>query len=373
MARKLKVMTVFGTRPEAIKMAPVVRELQSRSDSIDSVVCVTAQHREMLDQVLRVFEIEPNHDLDLMRPDQSLPELTARVLLETTPVIRSEHPDVILVQGDTTTAMATALAAFYERIPVGHIEAGLRTNDRYYPFPEEINRRLITAVGSFHFAPTPTAAEALRANGVPESELFLTGNTVVDALHYITAQDHGAVLPYPAHGMRLVLVTAHRRESFGEPLRGVCRALRRLADAVPDIEIVYPVHPNPNVSAMAHEELDGIERVHLIPPLDYLAFVQLLAKSHIVLTDSGGIQEEAPALGKPVLVLRNETERPEGVTAGVARLVGPNEEAIFTNAMELLTDPAAYARMSQSRSLYGDGTAARQIVGILISRLPRHP
>ncbi len=369
MPRKLKVMTVFGTRPEAIKMAPIVRELLRRPASIDSVVCVTAQHREMLDQVLQVFDIKPDHDLDLMRPNQSLHELTARVLLETSSVLQRERPDAILVQGDTTTAMATALAGFYERIPVGHVEAGLRTNDRYYPFPEEINRRLITAVGSLHFAPTQTSVEALHANGVPASEVFLTGNTVVDALHYITAGAGGTDLPFLSPARRLVLVTAHRRESFGEPLRGVCRALRRLVAAVPDIEVVYPVHPNPNVSAVVHEELDGVERVNLIQPLDYFAFVQLLARSHIVLTDSGGIQEEAPALGKPVLVLRNETERPEGVAAGAARLVGPNEDAIFSNATAILGDAEMYARMSQSRSLYGDGTAARQIVDILVGML----
>lgn len=362
-------MAVFGTRPEAIKMAPLVTELNRRGDAIRPIVCVTAQHRDMLDQVLDVFGIDPDHDLDLMRPDQSLPDLTARVLQEMTRVLVQERPDVVLVQGDTTTAMAAALAAFYQRIPVGHVEAGLRTDNRYYPFPEEINRRLITPIASFHFAPTPTALDALRASGVPAGEAFLTGNTVVDALFHIVEGMAAKETRYPAPGRRLVLVTAHRRENFGEPLRGICRALRRLAAAVPDAEIVYPVHPNPNVAAVAHEELDGVDRVHLIPPLDYLEFVPLLSRSTIVLTDSGGIQEEAPALGKPVLVLRNETERPEGVEAGVAELVGPNEEAILQRSIDLLTDPLEYERMSQARSLYGDGTASRQIVDIILDRL----
>lgn len=371
MSRALKVMVAFGTRPEAIKMAPVVQELKRHGEAILPVVCVTAQHRDMLDQVLEVFGIEPDQDLDLMRPNQALPDLTARVLLEMTPVLQRERPDILLVQGDTTTAMAAALAAFYEHIPVGHIEAGLRTDNREYPFPEEINRRLVSAVASLHFAPTRTAADALRANGIPDADIYLTGNTVVDALYHIIERTPATTLPYPAPGLRLVLVTAHRRENFGEPLRAICHALRRLAAAVPDADIVYPVHPNPNVAAVAHEELDGVERVHLIPPLDYLDFVHLLGRASIVLTDSGGIQEEAPALGKPVLVLRNETERPDGVTAGVAKLVGPNEEAIVREATGLLTDPAAYERMSQARSLYGDGTAARQIVQIIQDRLAR--
>ncbi len=369
MSKPLRVMVVFGTRPEAIKMAPLVKELQRRGDAIRPIVCVTAQHRDMLDQVLGVFGIEPDHDLDLMRPDQTLPDLTARVLQETTRVLQLEQPDVVLVQGDTTTAMATALAAFYQRIPVGHVEAGLRTDNRYYPFPEEINRRLVTPIASFHFAPTQTALDALHASGVAAGEAFLTGNTVVDALLHIIEGTAAPEASYPAPGRRLVLVTAHRRENFGEPLRAICRAVRRVSVAVTDVDIVYPVHPNPNVAAVAREELDGFERVHLVPPLDYLEFVHLLNRSSIVLTDSGGVQEEAPALGKPVLVLLNETERPEGVAAGVAELVGPNEEAIVQRSMALLSDPAEYARMSQARSLYGDGTASQQIAGIILERL----
>lgn len=364
----LKVMSVFGTRPEAIKMAPIVGELQRRTGDIHSLVCVTAQHREMLDQVLSVFAVRPDHDLDLMRPDQALPELTARVLLETTRVLREERPDVVLVQGDTTTAMVAALAAFYEHIAVGHVEAGLRTNDRYYPFPEEINRRLIGPIASMHFAPTETAMAALRANGVPEEDLFLTGNTVVDALHQIVGSVHAPAMPYPAPGRRLVLVTAHRRENFGEPMARVFSAVRRLAATFPDTEFVYPVHPNPNVAAAAHQALGRTDRVHLIQPLDYVAFTHLLAKAHLVLTDSGGVQEEAPALGKPALVLRNETERPEGVEAGVALLVGTDEERIVAEASKLLNDPVAYARMSSSRSLYGDGNAAPRIVDIILER-----
>lgn len=366
----VKVMSVFGTRPEAIKMAPVVAELQRRGGALEPVVCVTAQHREMLDQVLSVFGIEPDHDLDLMCPNQSLPELTSRVLLETTRVLKADRPDVVLVQGDTTTAMVAALAAFYERIPVGHVEAGLRTNDRYYPFPEEINRRLIGPIATFHFAPTERAMGALRANGVPEENLFLTGNTVVDALQAIVGSvQSSSGLPYPAPGHRLVLVTAHRRENFGEPMERVFSAVRRLSAQFPDVEFVYPVHPNPNVAAAARAALGSTERVRLVTPLDYVSFTHLLAKCHLVLTDSGGVQEEAPALGKPALVLRNETERPEGVEAGVALLVGTDEERIVAEASRLLSDPAAYARMSQSRSLYGDGQAARRIVDILGERL----
>lgn len=362
-------MVVFGTRPEAIKMAPLVAELRRRGEAVRPIVCVTAQHRDMLDQVLGVFGIEPDHDLDLMRPGQALPDVTARVLQETTRVLQEERPDVVLVQGDTTTAMATAMAAFYERIPVGHVEAGLRTANRYYPFPEEINRRLISEIASLHFAPTGTALAALHASGVPTEEAFLTGNTVVDALYHIIAGGSAPEVRFPGPGRRLVLVTAHRRENFGEPLRAICRAVRRLSGTVPGLDIVYPVHPNPNVAAVAREELEGVEGIHLIPPLDYLEFVHLLNRSSIVLTDSGGVQEEAPALGKPVLVLRNETERPEGVAAGVAELVGPNEEVILRRSVHLLTDPAEYARMSQARSLYGDGTASRQIATIILERL----
>ncbi len=369
----LKVMSIFGTRPEAIKMAPVVQELQRRTGDIQSVVCVTAQHREMLDQVLPVFGVKPDHDLDLMRPNQSLPELTARVLLETTRVLRDERPDAVLVQGDTTTAMVAALAAFYEHIAVGHIEAGLRTNDRYYPFPEEINRRLIGPIASMHFAPTETAMAALRANGIPAQDIWLTGNTVVDALHQIIGNVQAPVMPYPAPGHRLVLVTAHRRENFGEPMARVFNAIRRLAAAFPDTEFVYPVHPNPNVAAAAHRALNGLDRVHLIQPLDYVAFTHLLAKAHLILTDSGGVQEEAPALGKPVLVLRNETERPEGVDAGVALLVGTDEERIVAEASTLLNDPATYTRMSSGRSLYGDGLAAPRVVDIILERFAARP
>lgn len=353
-------------------MAPVVREMERHPEVIESVVCVTAQHREMLDQVLDIFGIRPDVDLDLMEPDQSLTGLTARALTGLGQVIADVQPDVVLVQGDTTTVMAGALAAFYQQVPVGHVEAGLRTGERYNPFPEEINRRIADALTTFYFAPTETAADALRSEGVAEDEIFVTGNTVIDALLWAVDRPAPAVLTDVmgrVDGRRLVLVTAHRRENFGAPFESICRGLRELARRNGEISLVYPVHLNPNVRGPVYRLLKGEERVHLIEPLSYLAFAHLMNRAEIVLTDSGGIQEEAPALGKPVLVMRQETERPEAVDAGTARLIGPDAAAIVHETERLLHDQEAYGEMANAVSPYGDGRAAERIVRVLMKRL----
>jgi UDP-N-acetylglucosamine 2-epimerase len=371
----IKALVIFGTRPEAIKMAPVVAELRRRP-AFRTAVCVTAQHRQMLDQVLRPFGIQPEHDLDLMRPGQSLEELTGRVVTAVAPIIDRERPDVVLVQGDTTTSTFAALAAFYRRVPVGHVEAGLRTDDRYHPFPEEINRRMTTAIAQYHFAPTERARENLRAAGVPDADITVTGNTVIDALLYVRGR------PFEASGppwdaldarRRLVLVTTHRRESFGPPMREIARAVRTLVERHADLEVVLPVHPNPQVRETVTAVLDGVARVHLVPPMDYEPWVHLMDRAELILTDSGGIQEEAPSLGTPVLVMRETTERPEAVEAGAARLVGANHHRIVTEADRLLTDRAWYDRMAHVRNPFGDGHAAERIVGVLASRLAGSP
>ncbi|MFQ5796096.1 MAG: non-hydrolyzing UDP-N-acetylglucosamine 2-epimerase [Candidatus Bipolaricaulia bacterium] len=377
----MRVLTVFGTRPEAIKMAPVVRELENHPDRIKSAVCVTAQHREMLDQVLDLFDIQPDIDLDLMQPDQILPELTAQVVSAMTRILDRERPDRILIQGDTTTVMATALAAFYLKIPVGHVEAGLRTQDRYNPFPEEINRRIVSTLASYHFAPTPAAGQTLLGEGVDPNTIFVTGNTVVDALYWILKrplseqskkllQDLGLTDPDSVgaveHPVRLILVTAHRRESFGHPFESLCRGLRVVVERNPDVLLVYPVHLNPRVRDPVQRILSGHQRIRLIEPLPYEPFVRLMNASYLVLTDSGGIQEEAPVLGKPVLVLRQETERSEAIAAGVAKLVGTDEERIVAETERLLHNEAAYQAMVKAESLFGDGHAARRIVKVLL-------
>ena len=363
----MKVLAVVGTRPEAIKMAPVITAARARG--VDVVVCATAQHRDMLDQVLGLFRIVPEHDLDLMRPDQSLSDLTARALLGLTPVIAAEKPDWLLVQGDTTTAMVAGLASFYARVRVGHVEAGLRTGDLAQPFPEEMNRRIVAVLATAHFAPTATARDNLRREGFADESIYVVGNTVVDALQATRA------MPYPADALaavpklapheRLVLVTAHRRESFGEGMRQIARALQRIARAHPDVRLVYPLHPNPHVQAPMREILSDEPRVHLIPPLDYLPFIHLMAKAQLIISDSGGVQEEAPSLGIPALVLRETTERPEAIAEGCVRLVGVAEEAIVRAADELLTNPAAHARMARAVNPYGDGKAAERIVSML--------
>jgi UDP-N-acetylglucosamine 2-epimerase (non-hydrolysing) len=362
-----RVMCVFGTRPEAIKMAPVIRRAESEK-RLDLVVCVTGQHREMLDQALDWFRIVPDVDLGVMRENQTLASLTARLVAALDGVVEERRPDVVLVQGDTTTAMVGALAACHHRIPVGHVEAGLRTRDRYNPFPEEMNRRVIGQLASLHFAPTRAAADALRSEGHPAASVFLTGNTVVDAL-LETVRALGLSTPGVAPaGRRTILVTAHRRENFDAPLRNICSALRQLADRNPGVEIVYPVHLNPNVRECVQRLLSGHERIRLLLPLEYPDLVRVLHRSCLVLTDSGGIQEEAPALGIPVLVMRTATERPEGVAAGVASLVGTETEDIVRRTQVLLDDAGEYARMARAVSPYGDGRAAERIVDAILQR-----
>ncbi len=347
-----------------MKLAPVVREL-ARRPGVRSRVCVTAQHREQLDQVLAVFGIVPDRDLDLMRPGQTLPDLTARILTAVSGALAEERPDVVLVQGDTTTVLAAALAAFYARIPVGHVEAGLRTDDRYSPFPEEINRRLATTLATWHFAPTPRAAAALRREGVSERSIHVTGNTAIDALLAIVGSTIAPPFPFLHDGRRLILVTAHRRENFGAPMAACFVALRTLVERNPDTELVYPVHLNPQVQEPARRILGGHPRIHLLPPADYATFAHLMARATLIITDSGGIQEEAPTLGKPTLVLRHETERPEAIEAGTALLVGTDPARILGEAERLLHDPVAYAAMARIANPFGDGHAAVRIVDVL--------
>ena len=359
-----KILIVYGTRPEAIKMAPVVRAVRARPERFRAMVVATGQHREMLDQVQRLFGLEPDVDLDLMRPGQQLNDLAARALAGLEPLLERERPDWVLVQGDTTTAMTAALAAFHRRIPVGHVEAGLRTGDLERPFPEEANRRIIDLLATACFAPTERARRALVAEGLAPGRIHRTGNTVVDALREVRER-LAEVGVGPAEDDDEVLVTAHRRESFGRPLARVLDAVSELAGRFPQLRFVYPVHPNPHVEGPAHERLGGLPNVELHPPLDYRELVGRLARCRLVLTDSGGIQEEAPSFGKPVLVLRETTERPEGVEAGVARLVGTDRERIVTEASLLLTDGDAYARMANAVNPYGDGRAGERIAAIL--------
>lgn len=358
------VLSVFGTRPEAIKMAPVLKALKGEPE-IRSLVCVTAQHRQMLDQVLGLFGIVPDHDLDLMREGQTLTEITIGALAKLDPYLAEVKPDFLLVQGDTTTTMAASLAAFYRKIPVGHVEAGLRTHDNLYPYPEEVNRRITSVIAGRHFAPTRKARENLLREGVAESGVVVTGNTVIDALLETVAMKPLRMPELPLRGKRIVLLTAHRRENFGAPLQEIFAAVKDIAGGWKDVDVVYPVHPNPQVAGPAREALGGVAGVHLLEPLEYKAFCDLMAASYLVLTDSGGIQEEAPSLRKPVLVLRDETERPEAVEAGVVKLVGPHREKIVGEAMRLLNDPKAYAAMATGANPYGDGKAAERIVAIL--------
>jgi UDP-N-acetylglucosamine 2-epimerase (non-hydrolysing) len=353
-------MTVFGTRPEAIKMAPVVFALREAPE-FDPVTVVTAQHRGLLDDVLKVFDIVPDVDLDLMRPDQSLAQLTARVLTSMDETFEQLQPHLVLAQGDTTTVMATAMACFYRGIPFGHVEAGLRTGNRRMPFPEEVNRVVAGVVADLHFAPTATARDNLLREGVRDRDVLVTGNTVIDALLRVAELDVPLPVALAPHE-RLVLLTAHRRESFGAPLREAFAAVRAIVERNDDVRVLYPVHPNPHVVSAAEEVLGGHPRVQLIPPLDYPTFVATMKRSTLVLTDSGGVQEEAPALAKPVLVLRDETERPEAVEAGVVRLVGPHHAAIEEWTQRLLDDSALYAQMATGASPYGDGLAAGRIV-----------
>jgi len=382
----VKVLTVFGTRPEAVKMAPVVQALAC-TDGIDAKVCVTAQHREMLDQVLDVFGIEPDIDLNLMRPNQTLAELSAAVFSELDPVLELERPDWVLVQGDTTTVMASALAAYYRRIRVGHVEAGLRTGDKWQPFPEEINRRVAGVVADLHFAPTEWARQNLLREGVHQQHVVVTGNPVIDALQQVAKRPASPELISELRSLgvpddyldtvatsqsagkpRLVLITAHRRENFGAPLEQICEAISQLAAIYRDqVRFIYPVHLNPNIQEPVYRLLSGLPNVSLLPPLNYLPWVYLLKQASLILTDSGGLQEEAPGLGVPVLVMRAVTERPEGVQAGTVRLVGTERQKIVQEARRLLDDPSAYASMSQAINPYGDGRAAPRIVQALLN------
>jgi UDP-N-acetylglucosamine 2-epimerase (non-hydrolysing) len=368
----IRVMSLFGTRPEVIKMAPVVAEI-ARRPTLDGRVCVTAQHRQILDHELTVFGVIPDYDLNVMRAGQTPLQVAARVLDGLEPVLEKERPDWLLVQGDTTTAMIGALAAFNCRVRVGHVEAGLRTFDIANPFPEEMNRRVVSIIADLHFAPTEVARQNLEREGIAREVIHLTGNSGIDALQEIARRPYnwetGPLRDIPRE-RRLILLTAHRRESWGEPLESICLAVRRIATSHSDVHIVCPVHPNPVVSRTVHRILGDCANVTLLPPLEYQPFVQLMSASYLVLTDSGGLQEEAPTLGKPVLVLREETERPEGVAAGVARLVGTDRDRIEGEAHRLLTDEAAYAQMAHAVSPYGDGTAARRIVDALIDAPP---
>lgn len=367
---KIRVLTVFGTRPEAIKMAPLVKEFEKFSDKFESMVCVTAQHRQMLDQVLSLFEIKPDFDLNIMKPNQDLWTITAEVLVLMKDVIEKSKPDIVLVHGDTTTSMAAALSAFYAKVPVGHVEAGLRTFDKYYPFPEEINRVFADAVCTYHFAPTDTSVENLVKSAIPKDHIYKTGNTVIDALLH-TVANNKADLSYIGlnQNLKTILLTSHRRENFGEPIKNICKAVLELVENNKDIQVVYPVHLNPNVQKPVHELLDGVERVHLIEPMEYAPFSTLMKESHIIMTDSGGVQEEAPSLGKPVLVLRSTTERPEAVEYGTVKLVGTDTKKIVKEVQNLLDNENEYKKMSESINPYGDGLASQRIAEIIAKEL----
>lgn len=378
----IKVLLVFGTRPEAIKMAPVIKELEKFPAEFRARVCVTAQHRQMLDQVLRLFEISPDYDLNIMKPGQDLFDITCEVIQGLKPVLTAESPDIVLVHGDTTTTMAASLAAYYSRLPVGHVEAGLRTGNKFAPFPEEINRRLTGALADLHFAPTEASRDNLLAEGVAADNIYVTGNTVVDALFSVSEKLAGSPalkgryeerFSFLDPARRLVLVTGHRRENFGEGFDSICRALADIASARPDIEILYPVHLNPNVQEPVRRLLgeEGLQNVHLVEPVDYLPFVYLMNRAYLIITDSGGVQEEAPSLGKPVLVMRDTTERPEAVSAGTVRLTGTDRKRLVGEALRLLDDPEAYSRMSTAHNPYGDGMAASRIAGALRGRFAR--
>ena len=370
--KKLRLMTVFGTRPEAIKMCPLVLEMHKYPEYIEPIVAVTAQHREMLDQVLELFHIKPDYDLNIMASGQTLYDITTRALNGLKEVIEDAKPDMVLVHGDTTTTFAGALAAFYAQVPVGHVEAGLRTGNKYSPYPEEMNRKLTGSIADMHFAPTSTSKENLLKENVNPEAIMVTGNTVIDALQTtVKANYEFADAEFNkifARGNRLILMTTHRRENLGEPMRNVYKALRMVLETHADVEAIFPVHKNPKVREIVQEELDGLERVHLIEPMDYEPFANLMGKVDIVLTDSGGIQEEAPALGKPVLVLRDTTERPEAVDAGTVKLVGTGYEDVLRETNLLLDDPAHYQKMAEAANPYGDGKACERIIRAILQK-----
>ena len=359
-----KILLVFGTRPEAIKMCPLANELKSRED-IKTVVCVTGQHRQMLDQVLNAFDVTPDYDLNLMRDRQTLFDITARVLLNIKPILEAEQPDAVLVHGDTTTSFAAALAAFYLKIPVGHVEAGLRTRDLYSPWPEEFNRQGVDLLCKYYFAPTETARDNLLQEGKDFKKIYITGNTVIDALKTTVRENYTHEDLNWAAGSKLIIITAHRRENLGEPMRNMFRAIRRVCHEHSDVKGIYPIHMNPAVREAAREILTGEKNIKIIEPLDVLDFHNFIARSYLILTDSGGIQEEAPSLGKPVLVMRDTTERPEGVKAGTLKLTGTDEENIYRAFTELLENPKAYQAMSHAKNPYGDGLASRRIADLL--------
>ena len=365
----MKVMLVFGTRPEAIKMCPLVLELKGRPDEFETVVTVTGQHREMLDQVLSVFGIVPEHDLAIMKPGQTLFDITSDVLLKIQAVLAEERPDVVLVHGDTTTSFAAALAAFYLQIPVGHVEAGLRTRNLLSPWPEEFNRQAVDVISNWYFAPTETSRQNLLDEAKPDERVFVTGNTGIDALRHTVRDGYTHPELEWAEDSRLILITAHRRENLGEPMHRMFRAIRRVMEERPDTKAIYPIHMNPQVRKAAHEELNGFDCLHVIAPLEVVDFHNFMARSYLILTDSGGIQEEAPSLGKPVLVMRDTTERPEGVAAGTLRLVGTEEDTICREFSRLLDDPAEYEAMSHASNPYGDGCASERIADVLSGRV----
>lgn len=370
--KKLRLMTVFGTRPEAIKMCPLVLEMHKYPEYIEPIVAVTAQHREMLDQVLELFRIKPDYDLNIMASGQTLYDITTRALNGLKEVIEDAKPDMVLVHGDTTTTFAGALAAFYAQVPVGHVEAGLRTGNKYSPYPEEMNRKLTGSIADMHFAPTSTSKENLLKENVNPEAIMVTGNTVIDALQTtVKANYEFADAEFNkifARGNRLILMTTHRRENLGEPMRNVYKALRKVLETHADVEAIFPVHKNPKVREIVQEELGGLEKVHLIEPMDYEPFANLMGKVDIVLTDSGGIQEEAPALGKPVLVLRDTTERPEAVDAGTVKLVGTGYEDVLRETNLLLDDPAHYQKMAEAANPYGDGKACERIIRAILQK-----
>lgn len=359
-----KIMLVFGTRPEAIKMCPLVKELKTRKE-VETVVCVTGQHRQMLSQVLEAFDVVPNYDLSIMKDKQTLFDITTNILTSIKKVLEDERPDVVLVHGDTSTTFVTALACFYLQIPVGHVEAGLRTYDIYSPYPEEFNRQAVSIISKYNFAPTPLSKDNLLREGKKEESIFVTGNTAIDALKTTVRKEYTHPELDWAKDSRLIMITAHRRENLGEPMRNMFRAIRKVMDEHKDVKAIYPIHMNPVVRKLAEEELGDCDRIRIIEPLDVLDFHNFLAKSYMILTDSGGIQEEAPSLGKPVLVMRDTTERPEGIQAGTLKLVGTNEQVIYENFKLLLENTEAYEKMSKASNPYGDGFASKKIADIL--------
>ena len=363
-----KIMVVFGTRPEAIKMCPLVNELKSR-ENIITKVCVTGQHRQMLDQVLEAFSVEPDYDLSIMKDKQTLFDITTNILNRIREVLETEKPDVVLVHGDTSTTFVTALACYYLQIPVGHVEAGLRTYNIYSPYPEEFNREAVGIISQYNFAPTEVSKDNLLREGKRPETIFVTGNTVIDALKTTVRDDYSNPELYWAADSRLILLTAHRRENLGEPMHSMFRAIRRIVDETPDVKVIYPIHMNPLVRKAADEELGNSDRIRLIEPLDVLDFHNFMSRSYLILTDSGGIQEEAPSLGKPVLVMRDTTERPEGIAAGTLKLVGTDEEVIYSEFKKLLTDKEEYEKMSKASNPYGDGFACKRIADVLVKDL----